>query len=85
MRPAGPSADYCHSRVVANTLFAWLLSLQTTNTTLVVLGHAMIIVFTISSTGREFKPGRGRWIFKDDKNPEHDFIRRVSKAVDPAS
>jgi hypothetical protein len=28
-----------------------------------------------------FKPGRGRWIFKGNKNPQHDFLRRGSKAV----
>jgi hypothetical protein len=28
---------------------------------------------------------RGRWIFKGDKNPEHHFLRRGSKAVGPMS
>jgi hypothetical protein len=27
-----------------------------------------------------FDPDRGRWIFKGDKNPEHHFLRRGSKA-----
>jgi hypothetical protein len=26
---------------------------------------------------------RGRWIFKGDKNPQHTFLRRGSKAVGP--
>ena len=30
-------------------------------------------------------PDRGRWIFKGDKNPEHHFLRRGSKAVGPMS
>jgi hypothetical protein len=32
---------------------------------------------------RGFKPGRERWIFKGDKNPQHDFLRKGSKAVGP--
>jgi hypothetical protein len=32
-----------------------------------------------------FKPWRRRWIFKGDKNPQHDFLRRGSKAVGPTS
>ena len=32
-----------------------------------------------------FKPGRGRWIFLERKNPKHDFLRKESKAVDPVS
>jgi hypothetical protein len=28
-----------------------------------------------------FSPGRERWIFKGDKNPQHAFLRRGSKAV----
>jgi hypothetical protein len=31
---------------------------------------------------RVFKPGRMRSIFKGDKNPQHDFYRWGSKAVD---
>jgi hypothetical protein len=34
---------------------------------------------------RGFDPDRGRWIFKGDKNPEHNFLRRGSKAVSPLS
>jgi hypothetical protein len=29
-------------------------------------------------------PDRGRWIFKGNKNPEHHFLRRGSKAVGKA-
>jgi hypothetical protein len=32
-----------------------------------------------------FKPGRGRSIFKGDKNPWHDFLWRGSEAVGPMS
>ena len=32
-----------------------------------------------------FKPGRGRWIFSDRKNPEYDFIRKGNKAEGPVS
>jgi hypothetical protein len=32
-----------------------------------------------------FKPDRGRCVFKGDKNPYHDFIRRGNKAVFPTS
>jgi hypothetical protein len=28
-----------------------------------------------------FEPGRGKWIFKGDKNPQHAFLRRGSKTI----
>jgi hypothetical protein len=34
-----------------------------------VLGGLVVIVFAIRPKVRGFKPGRGRWIFKGDKNP----------------
>ena len=34
---------------------------------------------------RRFKSGRGRWIFSDRKNPEYDFLWKVSKAMGPVS
>ena len=34
---------------------------------------------------RVFKPGRGRWIFSERKNPEYDFLRKGTKAVGPVS
>jgi hypothetical protein len=46
------------------------------------------LVVSVLSTGpkvRGFDPDRGRWIFKDDKNPEHHFLRRGSKAIGPMS
>jgi hypothetical protein len=45
-------------------------------------------VVSVIATGpkvRWFDPDRGRWIFKGDKNPEHHFLRRGSKAVGPMS
>jgi hypothetical protein len=41
-------------------------------------------VVSVIATGpkvRGFNLDRGRWIFKGDKNPEHNFLRRGSKAV----
>jgi hypothetical protein len=41
-------------------------------------------VVSVLATGpkvRGFDPDRGRWIFKGDKNPEHHFLQRGSKAV----
>jgi hypothetical protein len=34
---------------------------------------------------RGFIPSQGRWIFKGNKNPQHDFLWRGSKAVGPMS
>jgi hypothetical protein len=45
-------------------------------------------VVSMLATGpkvRGFDPDRGRWIFNGDKNPEHHFLRRGSKAVGPMS
>jgi hypothetical protein len=42
------------------------------------------LVVSVLATGPEvrgFDPDRGWWIFKGDKNPEHHFLRRESKAV----
>jgi hypothetical protein len=41
----------------------------------------MVSVVTTGPKVREFKPGRKRWIFNGDKNPEHSFLRMRSKAV----
>jgi hypothetical protein len=46
------------------------------------------LVVSVLATGpkvRGFHPDRGRWILKGDKNPEHHFLRRGSKAVGPMS
>jgi hypothetical protein len=40
----------------------------------VVLDDLLACVLAIVSKVRGFKPGRGRWTFKDDKNQHHDFI-----------
>jgi hypothetical protein len=43
-------------------------------------------VVSVLATGpkvRGFDPDRSRWIFKGDKNSEHHFLRRGSKAVGP--
>jgi hypothetical protein len=51
----------------------------------VVLGGVVVSVFATGPKFRGFDPGRGRWIFKGDKNPEHHFLLRGSKAVGPMS
>jgi hypothetical protein len=41
-------------------------------------------VVSVLATGPKvhgFDPDRGRWVFKGDKNQEHQFLRRGSKAV----
>jgi hypothetical protein len=48
----------------------------------VALGGLVVIVLATGPKVRGFKLGRGR-IFKDDKNPEHDILRRGSKPVGP--
>jgi hypothetical protein len=42
----------------------------------VVLGGLVASVLTVGPEARGFKPGRGRWTFKSDKNPQHNFLRR---------
>jgi hypothetical protein len=42
-------------------------------------------VIAIGPKVRGFKPGRGRRIFKGDKNLQHAFLGRGSKAVGPMS
>jgi hypothetical protein len=49
----------------------------------VALGGLMIIVLVIGPKGRGFRLGRGRWIFKGDRNPQHDFLRREVKPSVP--
>jgi hypothetical protein len=55
------------------------------NCSLVALGGLVVNVLAIGPKVRGLKPGRGRCDFKGDKNPQHDFLRRVSKAVGPMS
>jgi hypothetical protein len=49
------------------------------------LGGLVVSVLATGPKVRGFDPDQGRWIFKDDKNPEHHFLRRGSKAVSPMS
>jgi hypothetical protein len=35
----------------------------------------VVIVVTTKLKVRGFRTGRGRWIFKGDKNPQHEFLR----------
>jgi hypothetical protein len=51
----------------------------------VALGGLVVSVLATGPKVRGFNPGRGRWNFKGDKNPEHDFLRGGSKAVGPMS
>ena len=46
-------------------------------------GGPVVIILATGSEVHGFKPGRGRWIFSAHKNPEYDFLRKVSKAVGP--
>jgi hypothetical protein len=41
----------------------------------VVLGGLVVSVLAIGPKVRRYKPGRGRWTFKADKNPQHTFLR----------
>jgi hypothetical protein len=47
------------------------------------LGGLMVSVLATGPKVRGFDPDRGRWIFKGDKNPNHHFLQRGSKAVGP--
>ena len=42
-------------------------------------------VLAFGTQVRGFKPGRSRWIFQGEKNPQHAFLRKGSKAVYPVS
>jgi hypothetical protein len=55
------------------------------NTNAIALGGLVVSVLATGPKDRGFDPDRGRWIFKGDKNPEHHFLRRGSKAVGPMS
>jgi hypothetical protein len=49
------------------------------------LGGLVVSVLATGPKVRGFDTDRGRWIFKGEKNPEHNFLRRGSKAVGPMS
>jgi hypothetical protein len=51
----------------------------------VILSGLMVKVLAIGPKVRGFKPGRGRRIYKSNKNLQHIFLRRGSKAVSPMS
>jgi hypothetical protein len=40
----------------------------------------VVSVLATGPKGRGFKPGRGGEYFKGDKNPQHTFLRKGSKA-----
>ena len=42
----------------------------------------MVIILATGSEVRGFNRGRGRLIFSERKNPEYDFLRKGSKAVE---
>ena len=45
----------------------------------------VVIILATGTEVRGFKPGWGRWIFSERKNPEYGFLRKGSKATGPAS
>jgi hypothetical protein len=49
------------------------------------LGGLVVSVFATGPKVRGFDPDRGRWTYEGDRNPEHHFLRRGSKAVSPMS
>jgi hypothetical protein len=42
------------------------------------LGGLVVSVLATGPKVRGCDPDRGRWIFKGDKNPEHDFLPSVT-------
>ena len=48
-------------------------------------GGPVVIILATGSEVHGFKPGQGRWIFSERKNPEYDFLLKGSKAVGPLS
>jgi hypothetical protein len=50
---------------------------------IVALGGLVVRVLATGPKVRGFDPDRGRWIFKGDKNPEHNFQQsRRSHVID---
>jgi hypothetical protein len=66
-------------------LFIYIDLLTSVLTVHVDLGGLVVSVLATGPNVRGFDSDRGRWIFKGDKNPEHHFLRRGSKAVGPMS
>jgi hypothetical protein len=48
---------------------------------LIVIGGLIVSMLAIKPKFRELKPGLRTMDFKVDKNPQHAFLRRGSKAV----
>ena len=48
-------------------------------------GGPVVIILASGSEVRGLNSGRCRWIFSERKNPEHDSLRKGSKAVRPVS
>ena len=55
------------------------------NTIQVGPGGPVVIILATESEVRGFKPGRGRWIFSERKNPEYDCLRKGRKTMGPVS
>jgi hypothetical protein len=70
-----------HRNVCAVTFTQLLLRYVTVAT----LGGLVVGVLAVGPKIHVFRPDRGRWIFKGDKNPYHDILWRGSKAVGPMS
>jgi hypothetical protein len=49
---------------------------------MVALG-GLVSVLVIGPRVRGFKPGRGRWILKGNKNPQHGSVGREVKPLVP--
>jgi hypothetical protein len=49
----------------------------------VVLGGLLVSMFAIGPKVFGFKRGRGRWIFKSDKNLQHALLRKGIKSSTP--
>jgi hypothetical protein len=47
----------------------------------VVLYDVVVSVFAIESKVIAYIPGQGRWVLKDNQNPQHAFLRRGSRTV----
>ena len=45
--------------------------------------NPMVIILATGSEVCGFKPGQGRWLISDHKNPEYDFLQKGSKAMGP--
>jgi hypothetical protein len=49
------------------------------------LGGVVVSMLATGPKGRGFEPGQDDRFFKDDKNPQHTFLRMGSKAGGPMS